>query len=122
MSNPIFETARRHGPPGSRSPDPEETLTALWLEATRECYLLAKAERLGELKGKRIKLLDARGMHPYSVAWGRVLALEELLPALAGARLADPPTDPVHLRRVAQRDAESEFHELLRAEGPGVFA
>ena len=65
---------------GSRSPDPavEEALdneaTGIfnaWVEALRECYMLARGERLGELRGRRVKLLDERGLHPFSVAWGR---------------------------------------------------
>ena len=125
-------------PPGSRSPVPpwmegedvRITMTSddaamdvwdAWLAALSECYHLAKGERLGELRGRRVKLLDARGLHPYSLAWGRVLALEKQHPGLSAARLSDPPTDPVRLRRVAQRDAERAFYDELVEGGPEVF-
>jgi len=100
----------------------EETITDAWLEALSDAYHLAKGERLGELRGRRVKLLDERGMHPYSMAWGRIFACESLLPGLVAARLSEPPTDPVHLRRVAQRDAESAFREQLLSGDPEVFA
>lgn len=120
---------------GSRSPVPPwaeegderfahdtgDPLVDAWLEGLRDAYYLAKGERIGELRGRRVKLLDDRGMHPYSVAWGRVYALEALRPELQSARLSDPPVDPVQLRRVAQRDAEGAFYSAIQNDGVGVW-
>jgi hypothetical protein len=92
----------------------QEILDA-WLDALRDCYMLAKGERSGELRGRRVKLLDDRGLHLYSLAWGRALACEHLLPALQRARLSDPAADPVSLRRMAQRDAERAFYDEVRS-------
>jgi hypothetical protein len=92
-----------------------------WVEALRDAWHLARGERLGELRGRRQKLLDERGMHPYSLAWGRAMACEQLLPELQSARLADPPVDPVLMRRLAQRDAEQSFESELREHGSEVW-
>jgi hypothetical protein len=88
-----------------------------WAEALQEAYGLAKGERRGELSGKRAKRFDGRGLHPYSLVWGRIRALEEMLPTLILAE-----ADPVVMARVAAKDAEAEFREQIRSELGGAVA
>jgi hypothetical protein len=95
-------------------------VTESWLEAIRDAYMLARGERYGEMSGKRAKRFDERGLHPYSLAWGRIYALEDLHPELRGARLSDPMCDPVSLRRIAQEDAEGAFRDELLSRVAGV--
>lgn len=99
----------------------EEHVTYAWIEALVNAYLLARGERLGELRARRAKAFDERGLHPYSLAWGEVFALEEVLPELAGARLSDPMCDPVTLRRIAQADAQETFYDELTTKGAGAW-
>lgn len=83
-----------------------------WTEAVRQAFLLARGARLGELHGRRARLLDARGLHPYSEVWGVIgaLASEEIGQWIIdnGLRLS-----PELLRRVAAEDAETEFADAL---------
>lgn len=79
-------------------------------------FTFAKAERLAELRGDyRAKRWDSRGLHPYSVEWGRILAFEVALPELGNERWIDPerPVDPVSLRLRARALAEIEFREAI---------
>jgi hypothetical protein len=59
---------------------------------------------LAELQMRRGKLLDNRGLHPYSVEVGRIFALEDLEPSLANLGF-----NPVVLRLEAQREASRIF-------------
>ncbi len=87
---------------------------ALRATALTQARSLARAERLHELRGgHRPRTFDDRGLHPYSVEWGRVWALQELVGELA----ADAPTDPVALRRAAREDAIQAFKAELLADG-----
>lgn len=93
-----------------------------WLEAIRDAFMLARGERLSELRGgRRPRSFDDRGLHPYTLAWGRIWAYEVLIPALAEARLSDPMCDPVTLRRIAKTDAEGAFYDELTRSGPGAW-
>lgn len=75
--------------------------------ALKAAFSLAKATRKRELEGKRtVKTFDARGLHPLSVEWGRILALEELEPSLAMRRSDESVAD---LRRRAEHAACVEF-------------
>jgi peptidyl-tRNA hydrolase len=51
--------------------------------AQHEVKRLYKQQRLAELEGRFLKKWDGQGLHPASVAVGRVLALRELYPELA---------------------------------------
>jgi hypothetical protein len=94
-----------------------DRLVEAWLEAVRECYRLSKAERSHQLRGRRIKFMDGRGVHPLSEAFGRQTALFTL--AELPAELAvDMPT----IRREAELDAEADFAEEVRERGAEVFA
>lgn len=102
-----------------------DAVVALWVESLQECWHLARGERAGELRGAHSKLLDARGMHPYSEAWGRVKAAERLLPDLAVVRVGTGPApcEPVTLRRLAAQQAQEDFAaEVIAQGGVGVFA
>lgn len=78
-------------------------------------FTLAKAERLAELRGDyRAKRWDERGLHPYSVEWGRIFAFEVALPELGNMRWSDPEgLDPVAMRRRARVIAEIEFRDQI---------
>jgi hypothetical protein len=98
----------------------DDALVELWMEALRHAYQFARSERLLELRDKRPRLLDDRGLHPYSLEVGRIMALRELEPALAEVQF-----DPIELRRLARQDAAKQFadevfEERLRHEGTGT--
>lgn len=87
-----------------------------WSEKLREAYLLARGERLAELRGHRPRLLDERGIHPYSYAWGQVdmLTTDELATWLGESQFeyAGLPVltlSPSALRRAAREEAESIY-------------
>jgi hypothetical protein len=103
----------------------ENVVVGLWLEALTQAYQLAKGERLGELRGRRAKSFDGSGMHPYSHAWGRVQAFEQLVPWLAELRVdhdGEVQAHEITLRQWAQADAEQSFADELREHGTEVFA
>jgi hypothetical protein len=80
-----------------------------WVEALTAAWSVARGARSAELHGQYVKSRDARGLHPYSVEVGRVLALQELEPALSAAGF-----DPVLMRREAESDAYDGFvRELM---------
>lgn len=90
-----------------------------WIAELRHAYRLAKGERAAELRaGKRPKLLDDRGLHPYSEVWGRIIMLEgsaEIADVIANApELFE--CSPSSLRRVAHQDAHEEFVREIRGE------
>jgi hypothetical protein len=67
------------------------TLIDLYLEAVTECRALARAERLAELRGKYVPKYDTQNLHSFSFAWGRVVALRDLMdPADADALYVAP--------------------------------
>jgi hypothetical protein len=80
-------------------------------EALRMAFSFAKAERIGELNGSRVKAFDGRGLHPYSVEWGRILACEALYPDLAQSRFpeGEEALDMVTMRRRAHAEAYEEW-------------
>ena len=54
----------------------QEPLEA-WQDAVSQAWMLAYGERKNELNDeRRARLLDDRGLHPYSEVWGRILYLE----------------------------------------------
>lgn len=75
-------------------------------EKLMEAYRLALGERLGELRGHRPRLLDGRGIHPYSYVWGHV-------DALGGSHTG---ISPEALRRDARAAAEETFRAEVIAE------
>jgi hypothetical protein len=83
---------------------PEPQIITAWCEAIRSLYALARGERLGELTGRRSRLLDDRGLHPYSLEVGRVMALQELYPALDMLEFRH-----LLIKKAAQEDAEEQF-------------
>lgn len=106
------------------------TAADVWGASLWEAWVFAKGARAAELRGdRRAKLLDTRGLHPYSLAWGQVFACEELDPSLAARRDAgghgwlvigqEPaalgPLDPVSMRSIAARAAEQAFEQAARA-------
>lgn len=89
--------------------EPEQVLyyiTIMWMDAIRDAYSHAKGERLGELKDRRSRLLDDRGLHPFTLEIGRAKACEILLDIEPEARV-----DAVLLKRAAKRDAEAQYRE-----------
>ena len=94
----------------------DNPLIVLWIESIRECWQLAKGEHSNKLRGRYVKLIDGRGLHPFSEAFGRQqahFALAEL-PVEAAV-------DAVTIRRQAEYDAESQFVEEVREKGVAVF-
>ncbi len=95
----------------------------VWQESLAFAYQLAKAERLAELRGdRRIRRFNEAGLHPYSIEWGQILAVEALAPVYGAARgCGGEPLTPYRLKREAEADAEAEFVEELRAKGVGAL-
>lgn len=79
-------------------PTTEESALA---EKIREAYQIARGERLAELRGHRPRLLDDRGIHPYSYLWGQI-------DLLGGSELAH---SPEALRRDARAEADEAFRQ-----------
>ena len=94
----------------------DEAIFELWQNAVRMALMLAKAARTAELRGdRRLKAFDSRGVHVYSAEWGRIFACEELIPELSELRgCGEGILDPVSLRSLAAREAESDFLEDVR--------
>lgn len=90
-----------------------------WCSALSDAWMLARGARLNELAGKRVSRYAPSGLDPYSEAWGRVLALESLVPALADLRhLGDPPCTPLALFKTAAVQAERDHEaEILARHG-----
>jgi len=94
-----------------RPESPDELLVG----ALREAYRLAKAERLSELRGgPRARTFDARGLHPWSEAWGYIGALWLWCELPWGEGLL--PSAPL-LREEARAEAQAEYEAELRAAG-----
>ena len=86
-----------------------------WERGLASAFSFAKAARTAELRGDyRAKRFDSRGLHPYSVEWGRVLACENVEPSLADERLDGRDLDPVTMRNRASREAERDFEDDAR--------
>jgi hypothetical protein len=88
-------------------------VTELWVESLQAAYGLAKGERRNELAGNYVKSRDARGLHPYSYAFGQVKALEGLDSVLQDEMVS---ADPIALRKAAHADADAEFRAEILAE------
>lgn len=109
----------------------DEEALQTWAEVVREAFLLARGTRLGELRGRRReRLIDERGLHPFSLVWGRA---QVLLPAFVlddqergAAKLAELGVEilrsdlsgkieigPVEIRQAARIDAERIFREEI---------
>lgn len=121
--------------PDELAPVPDEDLPSAetasayadWREQIAVCYRLVKAERAGEIRGRRPRLLDERGIHPLSYEWGKaqriwagvLFALDRSAKpggATEVAVLADSLyIDLARIRAVGRRAAEREFAEALRS-------
>lgn len=93
------------------STDGELFILEAWQQAVQMAWSLAKAERIAELNGSRSKTFDTRGLHPYSVEWGRILAFEVLMPELAHARYEgqSQQIDMVTMRKLAHQEGYDEW-------------
>jgi hypothetical protein len=89
---------------------PDEVLAA-WADALAFAWSLARGARAAELRGRRVKSFDERGIHLYSAEWGAVWSYERVLPELEVLRRVggDTPLDPVSMRRLAEVEALDEF-------------
>jgi hypothetical protein len=90
----------------------------VWCEAVAMAWSFCKSERLGELRGSRVKSFDGRGLHPYSIEWGRILACEVIFPELGYARYdGGVKVDMVTMRSLAHAEAYDEWlrEQLERA-------
>lgn len=83
---------------------PEPQIITAWCEAIHSLYSLARGERLGELSGRRSRLLDDRGLHPFSLEVGRVMALQDLVPALEEMEFRH-----TLMKKAAYEDAEEQY-------------
>lgn len=75
-----------------------------WATALRMVWLMARTQRLGELRGERVRSFDDQGLNPFSAECGRVKAYEGLVPVLAVAEFY-----PAKMRAEAHRDAQREY-------------
>jgi hypothetical protein len=90
--------------------DRENEIVTVWLDALTRAYLLAKARRLTEMQGRRYRKYDEEGLEGRSAEWGRVYAMEELMPELQQVRNTGGEfCTPSVLRRASNIDAEIEF-------------
>lgn len=97
---------------------PSEWAWSEFMAALRHAYLLARGERMNELRGKRVAKFDSRGLHPYSEAWGRISAClslpgvtERVRAEIEGEEIV---LSPHQMRKVAHENAYREFVTLLR--------
>lgn len=107
----------------SSLPDDFSERWPLWLGEVRMAYEIARGERLGELRGRRVSRFDARGLHPYSEAWGKIAAAMHPQLVTFFAERGDEghsPLSPTRLRALARSDAEAEFARRVR-DGEEVF-
>jgi hypothetical protein len=86
----------------------EALIIKAWCEAVCHHYTLAKGERLGELRGRRPRTIDERGLHPLSLEVGRILALQDLVPDLELLEFTH-----LRSRKVAHDDATKEHEEEI---------
>lgn len=82
-----------------------------YVRLLREAWLIARGERLAEMDGRRLRLLDDSGIHPWSYVWGKIVMLENALGLndIYGsyARLHD-------LREEAREEAQTEWERNHR--------
>lgn len=111
----------------ARSQEGDVEMVPAWCEALRACWGLAKGERARELAGDRtVKRFNELGLHPFSTEWGRLMALEALLPGLSDVREKHRIDDhgellllfvsPRVLRNLAYEAAEEEHAATQREE------
>jgi hypothetical protein len=93
-----------------------EDAYAYWQASLEHAYRLAKAKRAHELQhGGRHREWSSEGVHAFSAAYGRAMAIEMLLPGLTALWHIGQPeaTDFVpaakQLAQAAVDDAEAEF-------------
>lgn len=87
-----------------------------WCQAVSRYHSLARGERLGELRGRRVRLLDDRGLHPLSLEIGRIMTCQALLP-----ELIELDFDHFEVRRAAHHDAVEEYeHDVIARLGGGI--
>jgi hypothetical protein len=103
--------------------DIDDVVTA-WTDALQHAHSLAKAERARELRGDRSVKTFGGGTHSYSVEWGRIMALEALLPGLGDVRMPDdgPRCDPITMLVAARQDAEAAFVAAVAAGEDDLWA
>lgn len=77
----------------------------VWAKAVRAAYKIAYGERLAQLRGKRTKSFDDRGLHPPSEQWGRITLAESFIQEGAGL----PYVSPASVRSMAETDAYHDF-------------
>lgn len=77
------------------------------VDALQVAYDIAYTGRRANLRNTRLRTFDERGLHPYSVAWGRVFELEQLLGVVT--------CSPHELREAAERDALDAFVAEVKA-------
>lgn len=92
-----------------------------WQEALRACYKLAKAQRGRELDGDRsVQRFNEQGLHPFSTEWGRLMALEALLPGLSDMRekhvIAEEAAEETMTLFVSPRVLRHEAYEAAERE------
>jgi hypothetical protein len=86
----------------------EADIIKAWCEAVHQHYIIARGERLGELRGRRPRTIDERGLHPLSLEVGRILALQELVPDLELLEFTH-----LRSRKAAHNDAAEEYEEEI---------
>jgi hypothetical protein len=74
------------------------------LRLLREAYMIARGERLAELRGRRLRRFDASGLHPFSVVVGQIQKVEWMLDTPSAERV-----NAVTLRQAAIEEA----HQIM---------
>lgn len=116
-------------------------MTAEFFALVDQAFKLAKGERAAELRGRRIRRFDERGLHPYSEVWGYIGAatdgeaagpeLREQVWSKLGEKygmvqswlntmeptMRPPSLSPYNLRQAAAYVAAHEFRQELIAAG-----
>lgn len=91
-----------------------------FIAAVEQAYQLAKSERLAEMKGRRQRTFDDRGLHPYSEVWGYIGAATstEIADWQSACGRGLGAISPTIIRDAARRDAAREFvHEIIETGG-----
>ena len=76
-----------------------------------QAFKLAYTERMNELRGVHVKRWDSRGLHPYSVVWGQIIALENGEAQTIG---------PVKMREIARASADLDHHKQQHEEADDI--
>jgi serine/threonine protein kinase HipA of HipAB toxin-antitoxin module len=99
---------------GARDSAPSSDSWERYVAQLREAYALAKGEIAARQRGRRLRLFDERGVHPFSAAWGRASVLRCEPPAEWRIQTPDAGWKDLLVLAVGQ-DGDVSSLDILRA-------